>query len=178
LRKALFVAALIAGSIVPAAATAAEPLGRLFFTPKQRNDLDAGKYAGALAPVVPIPRTVHLDGVVTRSDADRTVWINGKVYHNGSPDGVQVNTNPGSPAATSIRVPGKAATTRVKVGQQLDLNSGKVREDFSRQAGTAGGGATAGNPAAQPIAEKKSEAAQSATPVPESKDANPPTVAR
>ncbi len=179
MRKALIIAALIAGSIVPAAVTAAEPLGRLFFTPRQRNDLDAGKNAGTLAPVAPAPRTVHLDGVVTRSDAERTVWINGTVYHDGSPAGVQVNTSPGAPASTSIRITGKTATTRVKVGQQLDLNSGQIREDFSRRRRAAdSAGATVADPAARPAAEKKLNATENATPLQENKDANPPTVAR
>lgn len=166
MRKALFVAALIAGSIVPAAATTAEPLGRLFFTPKQRNDLDAGKYAGARTPAVPAPRSVRLDGVVTRSDADRTVWINGRVYHGGSPDGVQVKTSPGAPASTTIRIPGKAAATRVKVGQRLDLNSGQIQEDFMhRPAAAENAVAPVESPASRPVIAKKSRAAEDTVPL-------------
>lgn len=179
MRKALSVAALVAGSIIPAAGMAAEPLGRLFFTPTQRNVLDAGKYAGTPAPVAPAPRTVHLDGVVTRSDAERTVWINGTAYHDGSPDGMQVKTSPAAPASTSIRIPGKTATARVKVGQRLDLNSGQIREDFSRRAAAAESAAAPGeDPAARPVAGEKSKAAENAAPVTGDKDGNPPTVAR
>ena len=133
MRKALSVAALLAGSIIPAFGMAAEPLGRLFFTPAQRNVLDAGKTVATQAPVVSAPRTVHLSGVVTRSDAENTVWINGTAYHNASPDGVRITTDGAAPASTAIRVPGKTAATRVKVGQRVDLNSGRIQEDFTRR---------------------------------------------
>jgi hypothetical protein len=159
MRKALSVAALVAGSIIPAAGMAAEPLGRLFFTPTQRNVLDAGKYAGTPAPVTPAPRTVHLSGVVTRSDAESTVWINGRAYHDASPEGVQVKTDRGAPASTAIRVPGKSAATRVKVGQRLDLNSGKIQENFARRpAATENAVAPVESPASRPVIAKKSEA--------------------
>ena len=161
MRKAVSVAALVASLIVPATGKTVEPLGRLFFTPAQRNVLDAGKYAGAPAPVALGPRTIHLDGVVTRSDAERTVWINGKAYHDGSPDGVQVKTSRGAPASTSIRIPGKTATTRVKVGQRLDLNSGRIQEDFTRRMAAAEDtGAPVESPASRPVIAKKSRAAE------------------
>jgi hypothetical protein len=111
----------------------AEPLGRLFFTPAQRSALDAGKHTVARAPVNPGPRTVRLNGVVTRSDAERTIWINGKAYYNGLPDGMQVKTNSATPGSTLIRVPGSASPARLKVGQQLDLNSGHIEENYSRR---------------------------------------------
>ncbi len=165
MRKALFVAALVAGSIIAAAGMAAEPLGRLFFTPTQRSALDAGRYAGTPAPVAPVPRTVHLDGVVTRSDAERTVWINGTAYHDRSPDGMQIKTSPAAPASTSIRIPGKAATTRVKVGQRLNLNSGQIQEDFGRRpAATENAEAPVGSPPLHPVVAKKSRAAENTAP--------------
>ena len=170
--KALCVAAFVAGSMMPAAGMAAESLGRLFFTPTQRNALDAGKYAGTPAPVAPGPRTVHLDGVVTRSDAQRTVWINGTAYHDRSPDGMQVKTSPEAPASTSIRIPGKTAATRVKVGQRLDLNSGRIQEDFTRRpAATENAVAPVESPASRPVIARKSRGAEdSATPVREAEN--------
>ena len=177
--KALAVAALFAGSIIPAAEMAAEPLGRLFFTPAQRSVLDAGKPAATLVPVDPAPRTVHLTGVVTRSDAENTVWINGTAYHNASPAGVQITTDGAAPASTAIRVPGKTAATRVKVGQRVDLNSGQIQEDFTRRpAATEGAAAPVGPPAARPVAEKKSKTVENTAPATGDKGGNPATVAR
>jgi hypothetical protein len=179
MRKALSVAALLAGSIIPAFGMAAEPLGRLFFTPAQRSVLDAGKTVATQAPVVPAPRTVHLTGVVTRSDAENTVWINGTAYHDASPAGVQIKTDRSAPESTAIRVPGKTATTRVKVGQQVDLNSGRIQEDFTRRpATTAGPAAPVENPVARPVAERKSKATENAAAAAGDKGTNAATVAR
>ncbi|HVY06065.1 MAG TPA: hypothetical protein VHB46_08820 [Burkholderiales bacterium] len=114
------------------ASGAADALGRLFFTPSQRDVLDKGKFVSAPVPEKPVPRTMQLSGVVTRSDSDRTVWVNGTPYHNASPDGVQIKTDPSKPATASISVPGKAAN-KIKVGQQLELNSGQVREGIARE---------------------------------------------
>ena len=131
MKKALGIALL--GLCIPVTSLAAEPLGRLFFTPAQRSILDAGKFTVAKAPAKPGPRTIRLNGVVTRSDSERTVWINGTPYHNAAPDGVQVKTNPATPGSTSIRMQGRSAGARVKVGQQIDLNSGHIEEDYSRR---------------------------------------------
>ena len=159
--KALSVAALVSGSIFTASGLSAEPLGRLFFTPAQRSVLDAGKYLATQAPVVaPAPRSVRLSGVVTRSDAESTVWINGTAYHDASPDGVQVKTDRAAPESTAIRIPGKTEKIRVKVGQRLDLNSGQIREDFSHQAAAAGSAvAPVESPASRPAIAKKTRAA-------------------
>jgi hypothetical protein len=180
MRKVIAVAIVVVSAMVSAGNWAADPLERLFFTPAQRKALDAGKYASPQsAPVKPSPKTVHLDGVVTRSDADRTIWINGKAYHGGSPDGVQVNTSPATPSSTSIRIPGKTASSRVKVGQQLDLNSGQIREDFSRREGAAQGSAPPVEaPADRPVAGGKSAMKENAVRVTGDKDGDPPKLPR
>jgi hypothetical protein len=128
LRIATFSIVCFAASMGSGPSLAAEPLGRLFFTPAQRTVLDAGKSLGKAAPVVPPPRNVELNGVVTRSDAGRTVWINGKAYHDKSPEGLQVLTNRFAPESTEILVKGREHAARIKVGQQLNLNAGTVRE--------------------------------------------------
>jgi hypothetical protein len=180
MRKKIAVAILVTSSMVSAGARAADPLERLFFTPAQRKALDAGKYASTQgAPVKLGPKTVHLDGVVTRSDAEHTIWINGKAYHGGSPDGVQVKTSPATPSTTSIRIPGKTASSRVKVGQQLDLNSGQIREDFSRREGAAQGSATPVEAAAdRPVTGRKNAITENTAPVTGDKDGDPPKLAR
>ena len=76
MRRAIFSVISFVGLFATAPGLAADSLGRLFFTPAQRNVLDAGKSLGKAAPVVPVapgPRNVFLSGVVTRSDAERTV---------------------------------------------------------------------------------------------------------
>jgi hypothetical protein len=111
---------------------AEEALGRLFFTPAQRAALDAGKKLATPKTGIPAPvavrRPLDLRGVVIRSDGQRTVWVNGRAYQDQSPEGVDIRTNPAAPGNTEVRVPGQALAARVKVGQQIDLNSGAVRD--------------------------------------------------
>jgi len=131
LNKRVFSIFFLPALIAATPSGAADAFGRLFFTPAQRNALDAGKSLAKAAPVAPGPRNVFLNGVVTRSDAGRTVWVNGKAYHDSSPDGIQVKTDPAAPANTEIRVRGRERRARLKVGQQLDLNSGRVSDKTS-----------------------------------------------
>ena len=61
---------------------AAESLGRLFFTPKERAALDRGN-AGQPAELVEVRpaeprRPVEMNGYVARSDGKTTVWLDGE----------------------------------------------------------------------------------------------------
>ena len=73
LRRCLLALAL---ALSAAGAAAEAPLGRLFFTPQERADLDSGKARAAHDQALAPPPT--LDGIVRRSDGRGTVWINGK----------------------------------------------------------------------------------------------------
>ena len=123
---------LMLGSLAGGAAQEGEPIGRLFFTPAERSALDAGKSARKSAPVAQGSRTVQLNGVVMRSDSERTVWVNGKAYHGGSPDGIQIKTDPAAPGVAAIRAPGanSNASVKLRVGQRLESTTGKVTEPY------------------------------------------------
>lgn len=134
MRKALCVAVLVAGSILPAAGLATEPLGRLFFTPEQRVALDAGKQIrtprSSRALSVRDPREVTLNGVVTRSDGDSTVWVNGRALDKQPASGISATASGSDPAAARVKVRGARNTVQMRVGQQLDPVSGKVLESY------------------------------------------------
>lgn len=143
------------GSIAWSATGFAEPLGRLFFTPEQRQRLDAGKKlqeeAAIAAPPRQGPATVTLNGVVVRSDGQSTVWVNGKpTTDKTSRDITAVPTN--DPAAAKITVPG-SATTKLRVGQRLDTNSGSIRENYARRPRNL----APGNPASSPLPGARTE---------------------
>ena len=91
----------------------AQELGRLFFTPQQREQLDARRKARVpdkpAAPVVASP-TTRLDGYVKRSAGPSTVFINGEPMPEGSPD--------------TPRIGGRA----LKPGEVLDRGTGEVRD--------------------------------------------------
>lgn len=121
-----------------------ESLGRLFFTPKQRAALDAGTpisrpapkpVAAAVTPrraaPPPAPRELHLGGVVTRSDGERTVWIDGKPYHRDQPDDVRIITDVADPGAVRVQPRGAQSPIEVRVGQTLDRRTGTVHEPYA-----------------------------------------------
>ncbi|MFN0040715.1 MAG: hypothetical protein ACKVP2_14485 [Burkholderiales bacterium] len=113
---------------------AEDSMGKLFFSPAQREALDAGKRIfvkraeqSQAAPARPRVPDVAVNGVVTRSDGERTVWVNGQAFHNESPDGIRVRTDPSRPASADILIRDSNKSARLLVGQQLDVESGSVR---------------------------------------------------
>ena len=82
----LALACTLASSAPPA--VAAEPLGRLFFTPAQRASLDTARAQKTRStvgteegvtekpPPPPQPEHVTYGGLVRRSDGKTTVWLN------------------------------------------------------------------------------------------------------
>ncbi|MEQ1880490.1 MAG: hypothetical protein ABL878_05900 [Burkholderiales bacterium] len=126
---------------VPVPCNAQEDLGKLFYTAEQRQALDAGKRVvvksakGEPAPrAKPKTEDLALRGVVTRSDGERTVWINDKTYHNDSPKGVGVKIRSGNPATAEISLGASQKSVPVKVGEQLDGETGMVRQYKAREA--------------------------------------------
>lgn len=133
MRHVLFRTALIAGACVSAATPAAEPVGRLFFTPAQRSALDAGKRIGEprTAPVAPRgPRELTLDGVVTRSDGESTVWVNGRALGKRTTPGISAMASGSDPAAARVNISGARETVQLRVGQRLERDTGKIAEPY------------------------------------------------
>ena len=96
----------------------AEDLGRLFFTPQQRQDLDRRRdtdVAPASASPASVESLVTVNGHVTRSSGKTTTWINGVP---------QYDTYRGT---DRVAIQGGGAAG-VKVGQTLDRGQGKVQD--------------------------------------------------
>lgn len=104
--------------------TGAEELGRLFFTPEQRTQLDYNYAQGADS--TNNSSTLMLNGIVQKHGGKRTVWINGVPQQADSSDDR-------TPEIQSVQVPGKAGTVKLKVGQRVLLgpsdNPDTVRPD-------------------------------------------------
>lgn len=133
--------------IIAVPAGAAEPLGRLFFTPAQRAKLDAGKAITEpkkAGPTVQGPRSVTVNGIVTRSDGESTVWVNGAPAGTRRPNAAPIMAKPAGEATARVRVMDSDA--RLRVGQTLDRRSGRVLEPYQTRRtadpGTAEGPAT------------------------------------
>jgi hypothetical protein len=138
--KVFLLAAAFAG---PALAQQEVPLGRLFLTPEQRAALDNARRnkirAEAVAAAVvkkpkpPAARSVLINGVVKRSDGETIVWVNGKPVEGETPDGMQFQVAPQAPGGTvMVREPDKGRRVEIKVGQQVDMVTGRVKEPFER----------------------------------------------
>lgn len=126
---------------------AAEPMGRLFFTPAQRSALDAGKAIAtpksSRAPSVPPgPREVTLNGVVTRSDGESTVWVNGRALDGNALPGVSATASGSDPAAARVKLRGTRGTVQLRVGQRLERATGAIAEPYESVAGPTGAGTT------------------------------------
>ncbi|WP_435628430.1 hypothetical protein [Candidatus Ferrigenium straubiae] len=95
-----------------AAATAAnaEGLGRLFFTPEQRAQLEYNQPQDEAQPGS--ARTLTINGVVQKRGGERTVWINGVPQPAGKSD-------ERSPESVPVAVPGQSEPVKAKVGQRV-----------------------------------------------------------
>jgi hypothetical protein len=108
---------------VAAGANAAE-LGRLFYTPQQRAQLEAPKQAtqnDAEGKNEPATNSIVVNGVIQKQDGSRIVWLNGTQQPAS-------RGNEKSPSTVPVTVPGRSQTVQVKVGQRLILNTPVARD--------------------------------------------------
>jgi hypothetical protein len=101
-------------------AGAAEPLGRLFFTPEQRATLEALRLQPASSPAMRTDR-IRVNGIIQRSGSPTTVWINGVPRAALPGEVVAPAARQGAPAV-QVTVPGKDERVRLKVGQSVDIS--------------------------------------------------------
>lgn len=109
-----FAALLIWCTSIPAAH--ADQLGRLFFTPQQRSQLDYAYARNAPAEGGSSP-VLTVNGIVQKHGGARTVWVNGVAQSENSSS--ERNTS-----AQTVRVPGKSRPVRLKVGEKILLDQG------------------------------------------------------
>lgn len=103
--------------LITAHVLAAQPLGRLFYTPQQRQLLDH--------PYTPLPRRVpnnippdtHYNGYVMRSDGVNTVWVNGQKRYVDQP----------MASSGQLKLP---VTPALKPGQIFNRQLGQVQEGY------------------------------------------------
>jgi hypothetical protein len=92
----------------------ADDLGRLFFTPEQRTQLDDEHARNAPADDAGDGSTLVINGIVQKNGGARTVWINGVPQPAGKSNGHD-------PTSVPVSVPGASQPVRIKVGQKLRL---------------------------------------------------------
>jgi hypothetical protein len=111
------------------AAGAADDLGRLFFTPERRQQLDRQREMNLLdRQQAPADPTLTVDGVVARSSGKRTAWVNGNPQHENEVwSGLTVRTRAGNPAQVLIES-GDAPAARARVGETVNRNTGESHD--------------------------------------------------
>lgn len=97
----------------PPAATA-DNLGRLFFTPAQRAQLDYN-YARNAPADGNSSSVLTVNGIVQKNGGARTVWVNGVAQSAGK-------NNEGTPTSQTVTIPGKSHPVKIKVGEKILLD--------------------------------------------------------
>lgn len=126
---------------VPPIAEAAEPLGRLFFSPERRASLERQRQANVQQTQTLQGAVMSLDGTVRRSSGHDTVWVSGMPqYHRDVGTGVTVGVRPGDPAE-AVLTASDEVPARLKVGESINratrekndgLGGGVVRKSVRR----------------------------------------------
>jgi len=97
-----------------------EPLGRLFFTPEQRAQIERSRLQNT------DPRSndniLTVNGIVQKDGGQRTAWINGVPQQVGKSD---ANT----PGSVPVTLPGASKPIKIKVGQRVLINSAADSEE-------------------------------------------------
>jgi hypothetical protein len=140
-KRVLFALAL---ALAPPLSSAAEPLGRLFYTPAQRAQLDAARGQKGRAAVgvepdqpSPLPEVVTYDGVVRRSDGKTTIWLNNRAINDGKvQSGAPVTSRLRPDGSVNLGIAQSDRSVNLKVGQSIEIVSGTIGEPHSRARST------------------------------------------
>jgi hypothetical protein len=125
----LFAIALAASTTV----AQAQELGRLFFTPEQRAQLDERRKAHVpdkpAPPVLVESPSTRLDGYVKRSHGKSTLFVNGEAIPEGTEtEGIKIVPDRASSDRATVVTGVRGRRIPLKVGESLDRETGSVRD--------------------------------------------------
>jgi len=104
----------------------AQELGRLFFTPEQRQALDQRRRARVpdrpSAPLVVSP-TTRMDGYVQRRGGKSTVWVNGEALPETAPEAPRIGSG-----RVTVNIGESGSRAGLRPGEVLDRGTGEVRD--------------------------------------------------
>lgn len=99
--------------VSPVAQAEQSQLGRLFFTPEQRQQFNYGKFKEGDNTT---PDSLMLNGIVQKNGGSRTAWINGVPQKVGLSD-------ERAPSSLPLAIPNSKRAVTVKVGQQINIDT-------------------------------------------------------
>lgn len=95
----------------------ATELGRLFYTPQERTQLNLGMLqTNTEATSADAPDYLTVNGMIQKKGGNRIVWVNGKQQKAGY-------SNENQPATVPVTLPGKTQPVQMKVGQRIKLDA-------------------------------------------------------
>lgn len=100
--------------------------GRLFFAPEKRAALDQQRASNRPQAKDVIAQKMSIDGLVHRSDGQRTVWLNGRPLNSQDAGPGTLRPVPGQSAQINLGLPNEPRRT-VTVGSVVDRDSNEVR---------------------------------------------------
>lgn len=128
-RRALGRAAVAAALLAPAAPLgfADDGLGRLFFSPERRRNLDRQRALNRPDDIaLTEDPTLTVNGMVQRSSGRHTVWINGAPQTEGErPGGLSAAPQRRTPGSVSVR-PDAAPAAEARVGESIKRSTGET----------------------------------------------------
>lgn len=144
------------------ASSAAEGLGRLFFNPEQRAQMDLARSKRIRTTLAEepteqqstaLPETVLYNGLVRRSDGKNTIWLNGRSVPEGEMGGhTTVNSTLRRDGSLVIELPQANRSINLRVGQELEITSGSIAESYARTAPLANSATRSGPGSPKPAA--------------------------
>ena len=120
--RALVVASLLFAGAIDSA-NAVDNLGRLFFNPQQRQDLDRRRQANIQESSVTANSFVTVNGQVSRSNGKNTVWINGVPQ--------ETPRRPVDPSRVTVQGGEGEPSINLKIGQTFDRVRGELKDPAS-----------------------------------------------
>ncbi len=107
-----------------------EEVGRLFFTPEQRLQLEQLESKPKGETEIIISDKIIVNGIVQRNGGSRVVWINGAPQSRESSNGILIERDI-EPDSVPVKILGADNSIRLKVGQSIDLDSTELRNTNS-----------------------------------------------
>ena len=114
-------------SAISPALRADEGLGRLFFTPERRQNLDRQRQLNIQdKQEIPEDPTLTINGIVTRNSGKRTAWINGVAQNeNETQSGISVISSRKDPGSITVQA-NDAPSAKARVGDTVNRNTGET----------------------------------------------------
>lgn len=138
----LLVFAAVLGVMATPSAFGQDGMGRLFYTPAQRAQLDTARQRNVRAPIPgdqpeeaqPLPQEVTVNGMIRRNDGRTTVWLNNRmVAPDAQTGGGTVEVRPRGDSGVTLALPQSGRSVDLKVGQSVEALSGQIADVFQRR---------------------------------------------